>query len=102
MFIGYQGDLKNYRLYDPATRRISISKKGIFLEEGRLILVVQSRDTVHFSFERKNEIKPSQDNEVDDAAPMPGELQPSQDDEDGNAVTVPVESQEGDELVVPQ
>lgn len=33
IFVGYQGDSKNYRLYDPITKRISVSRDVIFNEK---------------------------------------------------------------------
>jgi len=36
LFVGYQNDSRNYRVYDPTTRKISVSKNVYFNEDSHL------------------------------------------------------------------
>lgn len=75
IFVGYQGDSTNYRLYDPSTRKITVSRNVAFFEKETVEIGKESGNAVKFRFESQEENEPPQDPEREDVEPVPNAIQ---------------------------
>ncbi|KAJ8887025.1 hypothetical protein PR048_013239 [Dryococelus australis] len=77
VFVGYDGDSNNYRLFDPLTKTITVSRNVIFRESGSTHPVVEQKHSVRVSVENGTDsmmeevccketlINPAEENELE-------------------------------------
>lgn len=95
ILVGYQEEFNNYRLYDPQTKRISISRDVTFNEE-TIVKATQKTGELSLKFDSNNEEEPEEINNEEE----PEEINNEEEPEEIYNEEEPEETEEDEEVLI--
>lgn len=63
IFLGYSNETKGYRLYNPVTKKVVISRDVTFDEEGEWTWSTEDKKQFHFVLDEEESVQPDSDNQ---------------------------------------